>query len=382
MLHVITGLERGGAEGVLARLVIGDTAHEHRVISLMGAGVHGATLAEAGVPVEALGMPRGRVTLQGLARLRRLIRDVAPDVVQTWMYHADLIGGTAARLAGVPAVVWGLRNAYLDPRTISASTRTVARLCARMSRHVPARIVSCSAAGAASHVAIGYDAGRMVVIHNGYDLHALAPDDEGRRRVRADWGIAPDAPLVGMVARWDPQKDHATLLAALEQLPAGPARRCVVVLVGAGMTSENTELAALLDRHAVRSQVRLVGPRTDIRAVMSALDVHVLSSAGEAFPNVVAEAMACGTPCVVTDVGDAAAIVGETGWVVPPRAPAALAAAVATAVAEVVEGRATARREAARARIAERFGLDAMRRAYGALWRDTSAAVAAARKGR
>lgn len=371
MLHIITGLERGGAEGVLARLVSGDTRHAHHVISLTGAGVHGAVLAGMGVPVDTLDMPRGRVTLRGLARLRRLVCRVRPDVVQTWMYHADLIGGVVARLAGLKPVVWGLRNAYLDPRTISASTRAVARLCAVVSSRVPARIVSCSAAGAASHVALGYDAGRMIVIPNGYDVETLAPDPGGRLRVRGEWAVAPDTPLVGMMARWDPQKDHATLVAAIARLTDGPARECSFVLVGDGMDEGNVALGALMDEHGVRSRVRLAGPRRDVRAVMSALDVHVLSSAGEAFPNVVAEAMACGTPCVVTDVGDAARIVGDTGWVVPPRAPAALAGAIGAAVAELGDGTAAARRRtAARARIVEHYELGIMRRAYHSLWRE------------
>jgi len=369
VLHVITNLDDGGAQTVLLRLVAADARDAHAVVSLTDGGIFGARLAAAGVPVTTLGLPRGRVTAAGFARLVRAVRAARPDAVQTWMYHADLLGGLAARLAGVRAVVWGLRNTDLDPRRVSRQTRLTARACAAVSRIVPRRIVSCSQEAARVHAALGYPADRMAVVPNGYDLTAFAPDPAARARVRSELGIGEAQALLGMVARWDPHKDHANLVAALALLGNGGAPDWRCALVGRGMDSGNPAVAALLGRHGMGGRVLALGARDDVPAIMNALDLHVLSSVGEAFPNVVAEAMACGTPAVVTDSGDAALIVGETGWVVPPDDPRALAGAIRVALRELADpGARAARAAACRGRIERNFSLERMVAGYREAW--------------
>jgi len=371
LLHIITGLNDGGAEAVLYRLIMHDQDNEHGVVSLTGAGKYGPLLRAAGVPVWTLEMPRGRLTTRGLYTLWRLLRTQRPDVVQTWMYHADLVGGMLARLAGTP-VVWGIRNTTLEPGKSTRSTLWVARACARLSRWVPRRIVACAQAAVQVHAALGYDAARMMVIPNGYDLARFAPDGAARQRLHREWGVPEEVPLLGMVARFDPQKDHANLIDALGRLHRG-GHRFTAVFVGSGMTPENRAITDQLDAAGLRDTVHLLGPRADIPAVMSALDVHVLSSAGEAFPNVLAEAMACGTPCVTTDVGDAAVIVGETGWVTSPKDSAALAEALQQALQAWTGRPAWAQRQAAcRARIAEHFSIEAMVDRYRAVWAEVA----------
>lgn len=369
VLHVITNLDDGGAQTVLLRLVTADAHDRHGVISLTDEGVVGARLAAAGVPVRTIGLPRGRLTAPGFAHLVRAIRRARPDVVQTWMYHADLLGGLAARIAGARTVVWGIRNTDLDRSRVSRQTRLTARACAAVSRIVPRGIVSCSERAAQAHAALGYPAERIVVVPNGYDLGAFAPDLEARRRVRAELAIGETQALFGMVARWDPHKDHANLIAALAQLEGAdiPDWRCA--LVGRDMDARNPALCALLARHGIGPRVLALGVRDDVPAVMNALDLHLLSSVGEAFPNVVAEAMACGTPVVATDSGDAALIVGETGWIVPPGEPRALADAIRSALRELsVPGARTVRAAACRERIARNFGLERMVAGYRAAW--------------
>ncbi|MEB3328318.1 MAG: glycosyltransferase, partial [Candidatus Sericytochromatia bacterium] len=297
----------------------------------MDEGVHGPRLRAAGIAVHSVGLPRGRVTLAGLRRLRGLVADLRPDVLQTWLYHADLLGGLVGRAEGVPAIVWNLRNSYLRADRTSRTTRLVAWLCARLSRRLPDAIVSCSRQALETHAALGYDRARMQVIPNGYDMAHLMPDPAARARLRAAWGVEPETCLLGLVGRWDPIKGHAVLLDALARLARHAPTPWRCVLVGAGVDTGNATLQQLVAAHSLGNQVRCLGPRDDVPAVMAALDLHVLASDGEAFPNVLAEAMACGTPCVTTDVGDAALIVGETGWVVPPRSPEALAGALAAA---------------------------------------------------
>ncbi len=367
--HIITGLGQGGAESVLYRLACyTDTSTRHVVISLTDEGVYGARLRAAGITVHALGMPRGRVTLSGVQALRALLRAEAPDAVQTWMYHADLIGGLAARLAGIKAVAWGIRNSGNHLDRSSRSARMVLRACAALSRWVPRAIVCAAQDAARRHRALGYDGRNMVVIPNGYDLSRYAPDAEAGARMRALWGVGADAPLIGCVARWDPLKDHRNLLAALGQLlREGQELKCV--LVGRGMTPGNADLVALIESEGLRGRVLLTGPSDDVAAVMNSLDLHVLSSCAEGFPNVVAEAMACGTPCVVTDVGDAAHIVGDTGVVVPAEQPAALARGIAQALREVGTRGGAPARAAARERVLALFDLGRMVHAYEAVWR-------------
>lgn len=321
VLHIITGLNNGGAEAVLYRLCSNESTYKHSVVSLMDAGKYGPMLISAGIDAHYLGMPRGKITFKGIRTLWRILRIERPDVVQTWMYHADLIGGVTARLAGVPKVFWGLRHTDLVAGQSSKTTILAARLCAHLSRFVPSGIVCCAERARAVHAALGYAKEKLTVIPNGYDITRFRPDPQARKELRQQWGVCENIPLLGMVARFDPQKDHITLLSALRFLKQSELEfRCV--LVGHGMHSDNQPLNEAMDHYNVCDKVILLNQRSDIPSVMAAIDVHVLSSSfGEAFPNVLAEAMACGTPCVSTDVGDASLILGETGWIAPPRDP-------------------------------------------------------------
>lgn len=372
LLHIITGLNNGGAEATLYRLVTAGWQNTHQVISLTGSGLYGDRLTAGGIPVHTLNMPRGRITLSGLLKLYRLIQAINPDVIQTWMYHADLIGGIVAYLTGKRAIVWNIRATRLKPEHISRSPRLIVRLCRLLSRVVPKIIIVNSARGRDIHSGWGYPENKMVVVANGYDLSQLRPDANARVKVRDELCMEQDQILLGMVARWDPLKDHANLITALSLLKAEELPYWKCVLVGPDMDGNNKGLSELLEKHRVRDRVILIGPRHDIPAIMNALDLHVLSSVVDAFPNVVAEAMACCTPAVVTDVGDAALIVGETGWVVPTSNARALASALTESMLGMTDRETWSQRKAAcRVRIAENFGLERMVTAYSRIWRRT-----------
>jgi glycosyltransferase involved in cell wall biosynthesis len=366
VVHIIAGLSRGGAEAVLYRLITCTRdSWDVAVISLRDEGAYGDRLRALGVGVLCCRMHEPGQAVPGLMRLLRFLRSSRPDVVQTWMYHADLLGGLAARLLGFRTVLWGIRSLYGG--RVSWSARACSWLCAPLSRAVPVAIVSCSTRAADEHRRRGYAGHKLLVIPNGYDCGELRPDEAGGRLVRSEWGVLPAQFLIGMVARWDPLKDHANLFAALQPLMrAHDQVRCA--LVGPGMVADNPGLRDLLQRWELRSRVVLAGPRADIAAVMNALDLHVLSSRSEAFPNVVAEAMACGTPCVVTDVGEAAEIVGDQGWCVPPGDPVALSGAMRAALLMLAGGEAESLRAACRRRILETFNQDRMVTAYQDAW--------------
>jgi glycosyltransferase involved in cell wall biosynthesis len=364
--HIITSLDEGGAEAALYRLCCHGPRGRQRVVCLMSEGKYGPLLRQAGVQVNCLGLRRGQLSARAMLRLWRLLRRLQPDLVQTWMYHSDIFGGLVARLAGVPRVVWGVRTSQLDASVVSRSTLLLRRICALLSWLVPDRIVCCAERASLVHRQLGYPADRLVVIPNGYDLDALQPDPATGARLRSQIGLSAAGPLLAMVARFDPQKDHRTLLKALALLRAdGLTPHCL--LVGSCMDASNATLQAWLQQLGVAPQVHLLGSRRDVAAVMSAATLHVLSSAVEAFPNVLAEAMACGVPCVATDVGDSGLIIGSTGWLVPPRDPRALADALALALRES-DASYRARCLAARERIATRFSVGLMVDRYMGLY--------------
>lgn len=368
VLHITTGLNDGGAEAVLYRLISHDEPSRHHVLSLMDEGKYGPLLREAGARVTCLNMPRRRLTLGGLWHLWCLLRNERPDVVQTWMYHGDLVGGVMARLAGISQVFWGIRHTTLEPGKSARSTIWVARISAWLSHWVPQTIICCADKAREVHAALGYAAEKMVVIPNGYDLDRIKPDAAARERLRREWGVADDNFLIGMVGRFDPQKDHANLITALGEFKRTcDPFRCV--LVGKDLTKDNVALNAWIATQGLERHVLLLGQRNDIAAVMNALDVHVLSSAyGEAFPNVLAEAMACGTPCVTTDIGDAARIVGDTGWVISPKDPQALSEAIAHAYRAWSCSNWESRQLAARQQVRENFSIQRMVSSFRHVW--------------
>lgn len=366
VLHVITGLQNGGAEATLYRLCRHDIDDTHHVVSLTGPGKYGPLLEAAGVSVTCLDMPKGRVKIGALLKLWRLIRALRPDALQTSMYHADLLGGIVGRLAGIRNISWGIRHSTLSPAENARSTIVVARICARLSRYVPRQIVCCADKAAQVHAEIGYDAGRMRVIKNGYDLSIFRPAPATGNHFRESLGIGP-GPVIGFVARFVPEKDHDTLFRALELMKRrGPLPRCL--LAGVGMDRDNAPLIAMLQARNLLDDVILLGPQNDIPALMNALDLHVMSSVSEGFPNVLAEAMACGTPCVSTDVGDASDIVGKTGWIVPPRDSEALASALLAALDEQAAPEWASRQAAARDRVETQFSIKKMVAQYRSVW--------------
>ncbi|MBV6272885.1 glycosyltransferase [Alcaligenaceae bacterium CGII-47] len=368
IVHIISGLLHGGAETVLVRLLTAPTqTARHTVISMGGEGVFGPRLREQGVTVMTLEMQGVWGSLRGLWRLAGLLRQQRPDVVQTWMYHADLVGGVIARLLGIRAIAWGVRNSGVNLGDSSRQSRILAWLCARVSSWVPGVIVACAHKAADVHIGWGYRADRLLVAPNGYALDQWHPDAADRAQVRAELGLSAQTPLVGCVARWNPLKDHVSLLAALSlSVRAHPELRCL--LIGRGMTRDNAALMAQVRQFGLLDHLIFMGRREDVPRLMRALDVHVLSSYAEGFPNVVSEAMASGVACVVTDVGDAARIVGDLGWIAPARDPLALSLAIDAALADLGSATWADRLAQGREAVAQRYSLETMVERYRVIW--------------
>jgi glycosyltransferase involved in cell wall biosynthesis len=358
LVHLITSLNVGGAQMHLYKTATRFSPERiaSTVISLVPGGKVGDLLRAQGVAVVDLGMRRGRPTPRAILQLTGLLRRFRPHMLQTYLYHADLLGYLAARWAGVP-VLWNLRQSRMDFSRYHRTTGLTVRLCARLSRGVK-RILVNSHAGLKAHAQLGYDSARMLVVPNGFDLTRFRPHAPSYREVRQELGLAPEARLVGMLARLDPQKDHETFLRAA-QLVSKRLPDAFFLLAGNGLNHDNPAFAKLLAANPINPErIRLLGERPDTPRLLAALDAYVSSSAfGEGFANAIGEAMACGVPCVVTDVGDSAHIVGETGLVVQPGQPQALSRAIGAALTWPPAGRAS-RSAAARARIQQKFDIN------------------------
>ncbi len=357
VVHCINGLNVGGAEMMLYKTTtrMARDRIATLVVSVMAVGPIGERIQHAGIPVVAFGKTPGKPDPRMVWKLYRLLRREKPDVVQTHMYEANLYGVLAAKLARVP-IIWGIRCSDMDLSLYSPLSRLSFQLGARLS-HLPDATIVNSEAGRTYHIARGYDGRRMVVVPNGFELDRFRPDAEARRAFRAELGLDDDALLVGRVARFDAMKDYATFAQAAG-IAATQDARLRFVLAGERVTSENAELAHWVQQAGIASRAHLLGRRNDVPRVMAGLDVLVSSSAfGEGFPNVIGEAMACGVPCAVTDTGDSAFVVGDTGVVAPVRNPTALAEALLT-LTRLPRAERAQRGQAARQRVAENFDIE------------------------
>jgi len=290
------------------------------------------------------------------------------------MYHADVIGGLACRCARrrLP-LVWGVRLAEVDPAGIKKRTRLLVRCVGLLSRWLPDAIIANAAQSIASHAAYGYDVRKFRIVGNGFDTQRFRPNDARRQQLRTQLALADDRILVGLVGRYSAQKNQDGFLAA-----AGRAAQAMpsldFVLCGRGIGPDNQTLAALSRQHRLDGRLHMLPERPDVETVFAGLDIYASASRAEGFPNVVAEAMACGVPCVVTDVGNCRELVGDSGAVCPPGDPAALATVIVELAAMPPAARADRGRQA-RQRIEQTYSRETMLRGFEAVWAEAARSV-------
>lgn len=366
IIHIITGLNGGGAEKTLFKLVTNNTINSHFIVSLTGCGKFGPKLAEAGIPTICLGLSAdfNRVG-PGILKLIQLIRKEKPDVVQTWMYHADFIGGICGRLAGVRKVFWNLRISFPTSATEKRRTVLLAATLGLLSWSIPSKIVTCGLGIHQSHIRWGYSAKNMHPIPNGYSLPASAPQSrDGGHEEKLGSG---KRITFLQLANYQQRKGHSVLFTSLAELGVDDLS-IQLILVGAGTEKSNARLTNEIASYGLESIVERLGFRDDIDGIFPIADYVISPSLSEGFPNAVAEAMANSVPCLVSDVGESSAIVGDTGWVFKPGSPESMQIALVEAMGLPAEERAQMGRRARR-RIESLYSLEKMSEAYDALYR-------------
>jgi glycosyltransferase involved in cell wall biosynthesis len=367
--YIITDLGTGGAEKMLYHLLskISRLHFQPIVISLMDKGTLGDRIEKLGISVYTIGMKRGVPTPATFLRLVAILRHLKPDIIQGWMYHGNLAAQLAKffSLQKIP-VIWSIHHSIASLSLEKKMTRAIIKLGAITSRFTQG-IVFVSKNSKAQHEALGYPANLNFIIPNGFDTSLFQPSEEAKLKLREELNLSEESFLIGLIGRYHPMKDHANFLKA-SALLAKKIPSIHYVIVGTDADCNNQILLNLIQELGISNQVHLLGERSDIPTITAALDILALSSAyGEAFPLVVGEAMSCCVPCVVTDVGDSAWIVGDTGRVVPPRDADALANAWEELILLSKDER-KALGKLARARILEFFSLDFVIKQYENLY--------------
>ncbi len=366
-LHIINGLAIGGAEMNLVRLLgaMDRRRFESTVVSLRPIGSLAPRLRGLGVRTEMLGMRGVTTALASMPKLIRLIKEVRPNVVHTSMYHASLLGLLANRFAGNAPLIWSVHSSELDFSTYSLGLKPVFKLLGHLAS-IPDAVVFNSYVSHQWHQQLGFKFRRWQLIPNGVDTNIFCPDSNAGAHLRRELGLIADDLIIGTVGRFHPQKDYPTFLRAFAEL-CHTVPNAHAVIVGPELNPANRELAQLGEILDIGSRLHMLGPRFDIQSIAAGFDLFVLASAfAETCPTVLIEAMACGVPCVTTDVGDSARIVADTGKIVSARNASALAAACA----EVLSCLGASSSVAARRRIQERYSLEIMTKGFTDLFED------------
>ena len=366
IVHIITGLNDGGAEHTLFKICKYDNFNKHIVISLTGPGKYFSLLKKLKIKIYCLNA--NFFSIHKFFFLIRLLRLLNPDIVQTWLVHADFVGGIAARLANIKKIIWNVRYSDLKLGSAKLTTIIIIKILSKLSYLIPKFIVIASKRAKKIYEIEGYDKKKLRFIPNGYDFSILKPSKFQKINFQKKNKIKKKIPLIGKVARYDPKKDHLNLIKALSLIRSKNINFSCV-LIGTNINQSNIKLVSKIKELKLSNHVKLLGQNDDITKVMNGLDVYIQSSSyGEGFPNVVAEAMSCGTPCVVTDVGDARFIVGKNGWIVPPNNSIKLAKAIEKALSEIGTSHWSRRCNKARLRIKDNFNIINMIKSYSNLW--------------
>lgn len=326
IVHIIVGLNVGGAETMLYKLLkySDRSKFNFEVISLTDKGVFGPKIEKLGIPIHTLGIRKVSFNISAFKKATSLVKNA--DIIQTWMYHSDLFGYIIKNRSKKQKLIWGIRHSNLEKNDNKKLTLLIARINALLSSKVDL-IISCSEHATYTHSEFGYDSSKIITIPNGFELETFYKDPNAKKSLELELQLPKNKPILVHIGRWNVQKDYPNLIKAI-RLVHNKRPDINFLLCGTGIEENNKELLNLIKENNIQRNIYLLGRRNDIPKILSAADGLISSSLGEGFSNVIGEAMACETPCIVTDVGDSAYIVDRYGMVVPPKNSQKLAEAV------------------------------------------------------
>lgn len=362
--HLIPSLESGGAEATLYRLVFSDNTNEHIIISLKNKGFYGKRLQQLGIKIYFLNIQNN---LLNIFKIIQLLKKERPDVLQTWLYYCDFIGTIFGKVLKIKKIIWSVHYNIIEKSNVHLTMRICFFFLKKFFCFIPNKIVFCAESAKYHHTRNGYPLSKSIVISNGVDcnIFKIKKYNNKKRLLKKIFTL-------GFVGRFTPEKDLPTLFKSLNLLLIR-GFKIQLICIGKNMSKYNAELVQLLNKFAIHKITKLKGEKKNLTYWYNLFDVLLLPSRMEAFPNVLPEAMACGTPCIVTDVGDSKIIVDSTGWVVPPQNPKMLAEAILKAYKEKYNGKILLRKKNARYRAKMLFNLGDMVKKYQKVWLNTPA---------
>jgi glycosyltransferase involved in cell wall biosynthesis len=370
IVHIIAALNVGGTEMMLYKLLprMRRGRFENIIFTLKEKGSLSKDFESQNIRVyNVLGMG-GVLRVSALIKSLNKFRQINPDLIQGWLTHGNLVAKIASIFLPYRlSTLWSIRYTALPKTETKRSILFIIKLLSLLS-FLPQKIVFNSKTGADDHIRMGYRGDKSCIIPNGFDTKLFSPSMKNRRSVRLELNIPEEATLIGLIGRFDPLKDHRCFLKAGAKLLSN-IREIFFLLAGREVDWQNRHLKQFIEKLGISGKVFLLGERRDVHRITAALDIATCSSVAEGFPNVIGEAMSCGIPCVVTDVGDSAWLVGDSGMVVPPRNHEALCEAWLKLI-ELGSAKRRVLGEKARKRIEDHFSIQMIVKKYEQLYEE------------
>ena len=312
IFHLINSLGAGGAERVLSNLCINDKNNTHVICTLLGEDEYSYQIKNNSIRVYHLNILKNKLSFLNIFQLYLILKKENPEILQSWLYHSDLIGSIFGTICGIKKIIWNIRHTDISSLNMKNSTKILVRICAIISKFVPNKIIYCSKISLKEHEMIGYNKKKSHLIYNGVDINIFKPTRQNKDKKALK--SKKDIFKIGMVARFNHYKNHIGLIDVMKLLELNDIKfHCY--LIGKNIDSKNKILVDYIHKLGISNKFSLLGYKDNMPDILNMLDLHILLTYSESFPNVIAEAMSCGVPCISSNEGEAKKIISKNGYI-------------------------------------------------------------------